>query len=556
MWHQNMRSLYQNFIAQSRKVNWTLLLFLALFLNVKMAIKIAALVVLVLIFRKKLTGNKFLQQKFAWFYFSMIAIALLNLLISISSVSTNYLVATITGMGFWIMCVVAAALNFRFVNDTNTAKLHTTVSLFFILNAIFTICQLIWFMWDAGSINPYTYQGMNQKYFIGTGDLLRGITFDVSTTNALLNAIAVLYFLDRRKIYWLLLCMATMLLTASNFTNVSLFVVLFLLFIFQSDRNQKSIIIVCLLMFITFLAKISPQNKHYLTYVWQKLADQKIDTILPVTTPPLLSRLPDSVLNTEEKKKKIATLYLDSVYNSQPGKRKEAASSGDEINELPVTITTLRAKPSIPKANIHTEPYQRKRDTSAFRKNLIAFGVFNIPAFDTSLRNTQKKQLPGKLIALQQTLHFIKAHPFKFLTGAGIGQFSSKLAFRTTGLQFAGGYPHSFAYINNDFRDNHLNLHLNYFSKDTEVHSLMNSPDSVYDQLLAEYGITGLISFLVFYTGYFLKNGGRKNYGMPLLLLFAGAMAIGYWYEQLSIIIIFELLMLINRKEAKKKEII
>lgn len=137
-----------------------------------------------------------------------------------------------------------------------------------------------------------------------------------------------------------------------------------------------------------------------------------------------------------------------------------------------------------------------------------------------------------------------------------MGQFSSKLAFRTTGLQFAGGYPHSLAYINNDFRDNHLNLHLNYFSKDTEVHSLMNSPDSVYDQLLAEYGIAGLISFLVFYTGYFLKIGGRKNYGMPLLLLMAGAMAIGYWYEQLSIIIIFELLMLINSKEAKKKEII
>jgi hypothetical protein len=548
-----MISLYQKCIDQSRKVNWMLLLFLLLFLNVKTGVKIGTLVLFLFLLRKELVSNNFLKQKFIWFYFGMIIIALLNLLTGLSSVSVNYLVAAATGIGFWLMCMAAAAISFMFINNTNTGKLHSTISLFFIINALFTICQLVSFMYDAGSFNPYTYQGMNQKYFIGTGDLLKGITFDVSTTNAILNAMALLYFLDRRKFHWLLLCSAAMLLTASNFTNLLLFTVLFFQFIFQSDRNQKSAIVVCLCTLIIFFSKVSPQNKHYFKYVWQKISATKIDTILPEITTPLLSSLPDSVLTIEEKKRKLATLYLDSIYTRLYAVAPKENSFVTTTEDPAMTILP-KVKPSIPKANIHTEPYQRKRDTSAYQKILIDFAVSNIPAFDTSLRNTQNQRLPGKLIAWQQTISFFKTHPFKMLTGTGIGQFSSKLAFRATGLQFAGGYPAKFAYINHDFRDNHLNLYLNYFSKDQEVHSLMNTPDSVYDQLLAEYGITGIIVFMLFYAGYFIRHYRKKSYGLPLLLLTAGAFAIGYWFEQLSIVVLFELLMLLNSKEANEQK--
>lgn len=548
---QQMKSISQQIIFYFRKVNWMLLLFLVLFLNVKMGIKIAVLILLLLVLRKKLVENKLLQQKFTWFYFSMIAIALLNLLINISALSTNSLVAAITGIGFWIMCIVAAAINYWFVKNIDDGKLHTTLSLFFILNALFTIGQLVYFMLDSGSINPYTYQGMNQKYFIGTGDLLRGVTLDVSTTNALLNAFAVLYFLDRHKIKLVLLCMTAMLLTASNFTNLLLLTVLLFQFIFQSNRNQKSIIVVCLLMLLTFFSKISPQNKHYLTYVWQKISDKKIDTIRPYVSPPLLSSQPDSILSAEDRKKKMAMLFLDSANNEQLAKMKGMSVSNQSINELTPT-PSIPAKPFIPKDNIHTETFQRKRDTSEYRRTLIEFAVSHIPAFDTSLRHTQKQKLPGKLIALKQTVHFLKQHPLKILTGAGIGQFSSKLAFRATGLQFAGGYPARFAYINNDFRDNHLNLYLNYFSKDKEVHSILNTPDSVFDQLLAEYGLAGIIVFLVFYADYFSRTVKNKSYALPLFLLTLGAFAIGYWFEQLSIVIVFELMMMINNKDTKE----
>lgn len=548
-----MRSLFLYLNEQVRKVNWMLLVFLLLFLNVKMAIKCVILVLFLIILQKKLRKIKLLQQKFTWFYFGMIAITLLNLLINISSHSTNYLVAAATGIGFWLMSIGAAAIIYMFVSTGDTAKVHSAISLFFILNAIFTIAQLVSFMWDAGTLNPYTYQGMNQKYFISTGDLLRGITFDVSTTNALLNSIGVLYFLDKRKVQWLLLCMVAMLLTASNFSNVLLLAVLFFLFIFQSDRSQKSVIVVCLFMLIVFLSKVSPQNKLYINYVWQKISDRKIDTILPERTAPLLTSFPDSILNNEDKKRKFAMLYLDSVNTTLLEKKSaEYPFSNNNTNKVNAERLAILTKPSIPKPNIHSEPYQRKQDTAELNK-LTRYAILHIPAFDTSYENTHKKKLPGKLIALQQTRDFFRKHPLKIITGTGIGQFSSKLAFRATGLQLAGGYPAGFIYINKDFRDNHLKLHLDYFSKDTQVHSLMNTPDSVYDQLLAEYGIAGMLCFILFYTGYFIRKHKVKSYGLPLLLLMAGALAIGYWFEQLSIVIIFELLMLVNIKETKEQ---
>jgi hypothetical protein len=52
---------------------------------------------------------------------------------------------------------------------------------------------------------------MYQKYFIGTGDHIRGITFDTSTTNAVLNAFGIVYFLLRKQMVMALLCMAVLL---------------------------------------------------------------------------------------------------------------------------------------------------------------------------------------------------------------------------------------------------------------------------------------------------------------------------------------------------------
>src|SRR6202000_793144 len=114
--------------------------------------------------------------------------------------------------------------------------------------------------------------------------------------------------------------------------------------------------------------------------------------------------------------------------------------------------------------------------------------------------------LPGKGIAFLQTVKFLGNHPLKIAAGDGVGNFSSKVAFKATVLGLEGCYPARYAYISNDFIANHLDVYLNFFSKRAELHSLTNTPSSVYDQLLAEYGLLGVAAFCIFYLGFFISQ--------------------------------------------------
>ncbi|HEX5654352.1 MAG TPA: hypothetical protein VFX58_14820 [Chitinophagaceae bacterium] len=524
-----------------------LLLFLVLFLNVKLVVKLVVLLLFLVLNVKMETWRSFLRQRFSWFYLIMIGLALVNFILNFSSLTSTYSLVIITGVVFWLMSLGAAYIIYGFVQSTGTEKLHQTVQLFFLLNVIISFAQLLVIMVDAGSLNPYTFQGMNQKYFIGTGDHIRGLSFDVSTTNAVISGAGLIYFLFREKWLLVLTCMAAILLSASNFTNLVVVITLLFIFLFQSNRIQKTLIILCACMLITFMAKVSPQNKHYIKYIYQKLSHQKIDTIPPDIGRPSLSSYPDSVLTAEERKKKFAMLYLDSLHQSKQYANRVSTSVSTQ--ELAADAVMFNKKPLIPVANIHSAAYQRKKDTTILQKQLIDFALATIPAFDTSLTHTQQQKLPGKLLAFQQSFQWLKKHPSRLLTGAGTGQFASKLAFRATGTGIAGGYPNQLVYISDAFRDNHLNLYLNYFSKDKEIHSLVNSPDSVYDQLLAEYGLLGLFAFVFLYLGYFARGMQKKSYRLPLLIVLSLTFMVGYWFEQLSIVILFELLLLLNLRE-------
>ena len=159
--------------------------------------------------------------------------------------------------------------------------------------------------------------------------------------------------------------------------------------------------------------------------------------------------------------------------------------------------------------------------------------------------------MPGKAIAFEQTFVFMKQHPQKIIFGDGIANFSSKLAFRATALKIGGGYFAKWEYISSEFLENHLDIYLYFFSNQKGLHSVINAPDSEYDQLFAEYGIFGLLAFGIFYTGFFVKKAGNYSYALPLVFLVLGFVVIGYWFEQLSVVVFFELLMFLNIKERK-----
>jgi hypothetical protein len=199
------------------------------------------------------------------------------------------------------------------VEKNDTEVIHRTLFIFFLINVIVSLLNLAWIIWDTGAINPYTYQGQYQKYFLSTGDYIKGLTFDTSTTNAILNAFGVIYFLIRKNAGMTLVCMIALLLTGSNFTNLAMLVILVPIFLFKSTRDQKSVLTICLAFFIVFMAKISPQNNQYVIDTFKNMAHIKLPKVVPLMAPVPLTKRPDSELSPEERKNKALMLYLDSI---------------------------------------------------------------------------------------------------------------------------------------------------------------------------------------------------------------------------------------------------
>ncbi|RYY63100.1 MAG: hypothetical protein EOO12_13015 [Chitinophagaceae bacterium] len=193
---------------------------------------------------------------------------------------------------------------------------------------------------------------------------------------------------------------------------------------------------------------------------------------------------------------------------------------------------------------IHSAAFQHRDDSGARHQEWAhaAAAVGAIPA---------RKQggIPGKVVAFQQTLSFLCAKPCRIFTGAGPAAFSSKMAFKAAGLGIAGHYPQRLTYRSADFEKAHLALFLSYFAASERLHSVVHSPNSVYDQLMGEYGLPGLLLLMV-YLGYLLGQGRRLRYTLPLLGLLAALLATDYWFEQLSIVPLFELLFFLDLQKT------
>ena len=119
---------------KAAEINWPLLGFLLLVLNVKLVVKVAAILIISIINRKDISVRHFFRQRYLLFYFSLICIALINLLLQYKSINVAYLATAAIGLSFWMMCAVIAYNLFIVVQKEDVAKLHNTVCVFFTLH--------------------------------------------------------------------------------------------------------------------------------------------------------------------------------------------------------------------------------------------------------------------------------------------------------------------------------------------------------------------------------------------------------------------------------------
>jgi len=529
--------------------DWKLLLFLLLFLNVKLAIKIPAIAIIYLLNFDFKFGLSLKNSRLPLFYPAMIVIAVIDIIISKNFLTHNYMPVWVIGVFFLVLCILAIHQIKLSVERNDTEIIHNTLLVFFIINIIISLLNIAAIIYEIGWLNPYTYQGQYQKYFLSTGDFIKGLTFDTSTTNAIISAFGVIYFFYRRKPVMLLLCMMVLLLTGSNYTNLAMLVILVPLYFFKSDKDQKSLLMICCILLAVFMTKVSPQNAKYVYESFKKLAHIKSKRIKPDTLPLPLTQRADSTLTREEKRQKLAMLYLDSISAAKNVKPKVAPV------KKPVFITEA-GQVYIPKPYLHVPLYQGSTATPAGQIPLVKFVAAHKKELPLATTGNPAFSKPGKIIGIVQTFTYLKQHPLKALTGSGMGNFSSKLAFRVSGIGVTGSYPAKYIYINKDFEVNHLDLYLKFFSKRGDYHSLTNSPFSVYDQMLSEYGLLGLAALFIGYLWFFVRDYKKLTYGIPIIALTLMAFFIDYWFgfEQLSIMVLFELLLVLNIRESREVE--
>lgn len=344
-----------------------------------------------------------------------------------------------------------------------------------------------------------------------------------------------------------MLCMCTLMLTYNNCITIMLLFVLLILFIFKSSRDQKSMIVVSIMLFGVFMIKVSPQNKVYLTQVIYRDLHIKHRDQVAHTPNQSITQKPDSQLTFDEKRQQFAWRYIDSV---------NAAIRNKYGYRQYIPLVPLKfikdGRIVIPQQDTNARQFNVSAIPEPDRIKLLLFISDNKQRLPISGSNNYQSTLPGKINGAIQTISYLRQHPHSIIAGFGIGNFSSKIAFRATGLGLNGGYPKNLAYISPAFLTNHLDLYLNYFSKDEGFHSISNNPASVYDQLLTEYGLLGLLTFLICYLGYFLKRYKKLTYGLPLLFFLTMVLVTDYWFEQLSIMIMFELMIFLNIKEREQ----
>lgn len=472
---------WQTKFNQFFKLNLTLLLSLCLITQHSFLIKMAALFLVVLLNLPRLKG--FALRKIPAFYFLIICVEVFKFTFVNDSYSIPHLSQFLVGISYWVASLVMCYLMFDVVEKGE--NISRTLNLVAILNFIFSLCQFIKICLVEHVINPYN-TGHMHPYGISSGDLINGLFHGVHLTNAFISLFLIVYYVNKKKLIYVGICLVTLLLTGSNYATIILLMALGLLFFNNKDIPQKFIITGVVFLSVLFYWLVTPLNAEYML---QKMLH-------------ISATMPNAKRDIESESKLTANGYREVVV-------------ADTNN-----------------------PY----DVSAAKRILVK---------DSLARFDFIKQ-PGKMRSYYQTRNFLTSSPTHLLLGSGMGGFSSKLAFNSSGVMEGSSLNKYLPkYETPYFKANHKALYAYLKTQHVMFHSESNRPFSVYNQLLGEYGIVGVLLFVCCYLWYFFRRIRKSTFALPLFISLFFIFNIDYFIESLSVLLFFELLMFIDIKEKR-----
>src|SRR5580698_11315493 len=89
------------------KIDWQLLLFLLLFLQVKVVVKVAGILLICLLQWNFRFGFKIKNSRLPLFYPAIIVIAFIGFLLNGNFTNLRYDIVFTTGICFWVLCILA-----------------------------------------------------------------------------------------------------------------------------------------------------------------------------------------------------------------------------------------------------------------------------------------------------------------------------------------------------------------------------------------------------------------------------------------------------------------
>lgn len=164
---------------------------------------------------------------------------------------------------------------------------------------------------------------------------------------------------------------------------------------------------------------------------------------------------------------------------------------------------------------------------------------------------SSKTDPPRKLVSFEQTLDYWFSDPVNFIFGSGGGKFSSRTAF-ITGGEYVGWFPEKFTYLSKDFKENHFQLWSYKILSIPYKDGTSNQPFSFYNKIIGEYGLIGIVLFLIYLIPP-IKYYKHITYGKIMFLLIFAYFLLDYWFEYFSVIIFLELFIFLDIKGYLQK---
>ncbi len=430
-------------------------------------------------------------KKIPLFYTLLPTIELFKFFFLDSNYSNGHIAQFIIGMVYWLSSLFLCKLLYIRIETKPVMQIGRSVKFFTLLNFAVSIAQFLQICFIEGVINPYN-TGHHHPYGVSSGDLITGLLGGVHLTNVFISLILVLYYVHKRETLFMLFSLIPFLLCGSNFGSMVLLLSLGVYFLVSKERLYVfKASFIIFLILIAFYGIITPYNAHH-TFA-------KLESI--ITRKPVV----DEAYQQEVENNTIL------VYkNGKNGKGRLSKSEQETVDRLEK------------------------------RKGMILYDFFS---------------MPGKKTSYMQTKDFLKSSPQYLLFGAGLGRFSSNIAFNFSGVVDNSAMHRIFpSYQSPMFEKNHKSIYA--YMKTTHVifHSESNKPFSSYNQLLGEYGLIGFFLFCFGYIAYFLKRVDRRTHSIPIIIVLLFALNLNYFFEALNLLLFFETIMFLNIKEKLLNE--